>query len=204
MTWKEFRLWYRQRPAQTSDIDEIFAFKKHVLVPALDGLGIDYAFILDEPDFVLVRVEVSPDAEARAKVAFEQAIQGSSPFSKLTTEDWSPEADARDRIQRALIQLQAMGAPANLSGKGWWIQGDYPTNTVVGSLQIREMPIDEKVRESASFMAKVAGEFTLAYLRSMPSRVEDRWLKSLFAHLLLDSISTPQDEEKQIRGFPYI
>lgn len=204
MTWKEFQLWYRQKPTQSSDQDEIFAFKQNALLPALDALGVTYAFILDEEDYVLVRIETTIEDEPRVKSALEQAILGSPRFSHVNIGPWDPEVDARNRIQKVLAQLPALGFPPSPPGNAWTITGDFPTHTVQGSLKVAPMPLDDKIRESATYMAKVAGEFTLAYLRHMPSRVEDRWLKSLFVHLLLDSISTWQGDEKQIRGFPYI
>ena len=73
-----------------------------------------------------------------------------------------------------------------------------------GSWNVGGQDLEEKIDEFARFMSEVAGTFTLAYLQSMPRRVEDRWLKSLFIHLLSDSISTPQNEESEIRAFPYI
>ena len=38
----------------------------------------------------------------------------------------------------------------------------------------------------------------------MSYRVEDRWLTSLFLHLILDSISIWQKEEGESREFPYV
>ena len=53
-------------------------------------------------------------------------------------------------------------------------------------------------------MTRVLGVFTERYLLEMPFRVEDRWLMSVFLHLMLDSISVWHLEEKEIREFPFI
>jgi len=172
--WYEFQLrWkdgYRYNP------DEDFAFKKTALVPLLDRLGVKYAFILDEPEYVLTRLEPeSEGAKAEILAELKKAVQGSTPFSTVTVDRWVPEDDARKRIVEALGRLgQVIKIPEQFKGPGWWIRGDFPTNTVAGSLELGEQDIDQKIAEDAAFMAKVVGEFTLAYLRNMPRRIEDR------------------------------
>ena len=73
---------------------------------------------------------------------------------------------------------------------GWWIPA--PEN------------LDKQVTAFSIFMSRVVGKFTKAYLKEMPYRVEDRWLISVFVHLILDSISTWKNEENEIREFPYV
>ncbi len=195
--WREFRLWYRAGPVSS----ELFSFKKERLVLLLDRLRVGYSFILDEPDFVLVRIQVDADGESTLMKELEQAIRDPSPFSKVTIEDWSPDQDARTRIADALSRLQsASPLPPEFKGPGWQIVGRGAN----GAWVIQDQNLEEKVEEFAKFISEVAGKFTVAYLRAMPSRVEDRWLKSLFVHVLLDSISTNLVEEKEVRDFPAI
>ncbi|MCI4327890.1 MAG: hypothetical protein L3K16_09755, partial [Thermoplasmata archaeon] len=103
-------------------------------------------------------------------------------------------------IRGSLVTLRAKGAvPAEFVGDGWGIAGKSG-----GAWQLRPEEFDDKVEEFATFIARIAGRFTLDYVRHMPSRVDDRWLKSVFVHLLLNSISTSKPEEAEVREFPYI
>jgi hypothetical protein len=206
--WYEFQL--RYKPGYQYNPDGMFAFKQKMLMPLLDRLGVSYAFILDEPEYVLVRLKLnSEEAREEARKGLEGVVAASLEFSALTVDRWSPEADARNRIQAALGRLSAVAQlPTDFKGPGWQIMGRVPSGALAGSLIIKDQDLDEKVAEFAAFISEVAGQFTLAYLRTMPGRVQDRWLKSLFVHLLLNSISTPNmpngGEEQEIREFPAI
>ncbi len=195
--WREVRLWYKSG----ATLDGVFSFKRESLAPLLRKEGVSYAFILDEPEFVLARMELDSEGEARLTVELESVVRTSTQFSKVTFEEWSPVQDARTRIVDALARLRAAGGVSSgLEGPGWQVLGRDSD----GTWKVGNQEFDEKVADFARFMSEVAGRFTLAYLQSMPRRVEDRWLKSLFVHLLLDSVSTPQNEEAEIRAFPYI
>ena len=54
----------------------------------------------------------------------------------------------------------------------------------------------------AKLMTKVLSRFTREFLREIPEYIEDRWLMSLFIHLLLNSISIWHETE--VRMFPYV
>ena len=79
------------------------------------------------------------------------------------------------------------------------IQGKTPD----GKWAAAPEDLDKQVVAFSTFMSKVVGKFTKAYLKEMPYRVEDRWLMSIFVHLILDSISIWQKEENESREFPY-
>ncbi|MCZ2808106.1 MAG: hypothetical protein O2V44_01980 [Candidatus Bathyarchaeota archaeon] len=64
--------------------------------------------------------------------------------------------------------------------------------------------LDLKIKEFSIFMTKVAGKFTRAYTTEMPRIVVDRWLLSVLIHLLINSISISQVQEREIRDFPYV
>lgn len=194
--WREFRLWY----GATRSLERVYEFKRDTLLPLLEGSGVGYAFILDESDFVLARMDID-EPEKRIQSELGPILSKDQPFSRVTVENWSPEEDARNRIQSALARLRASGwVPTEAFGPGWGVTG----RDARGTWQIVGEDIEEKTSDFARFMSQVAGDFTRSYLRAMPRRITDRWLKSLFIHLLLDSISTPQNEEEEIRSFPYI
>lgn len=200
VNWLEYQL--RWAPGVPSNPDAVFRFKRETLLPALDACHIEYAFILDEPDWVLVRVQVENDQrKVEILERLEASIKGTPLFSHITVDTWSPEKDARDRIASALGKLGAPLQPTSgASGVGWEVTG----RGVKGAWVVQSKDFREQEEEFVKFITEVAGRFTLEYLRAMPRRVADRWLKSLFVHVLLDSISTNQGEEQQIREFPYI
>jgi hypothetical protein len=207
--WVEYQLRWAIGAAYSASA--VFRFKKERLLPALDALKVPYWLTLDEPDWLLVRIQVSSDErKLELQREIESSIQGSPLFSHVTVDAWSPTADAENRIKSTLGRLsQSASLPAGFKGPGWKIEGRVGGPRQAGGWLIGEQPMDEKVAEFAIFMTKVAGEFTAAFLRSMPNRVEDRWLKSVFVHLLLNSISTPMaknglGEEREVRDFPPI
>ena len=73
-----------------------------------------------------------------------------------------------------------------------------------GTWIVASEKLDKQVTAFSSFMCRVVGKFTKAYLKEMPYRVEDRWLMSVFLHLILDSISVWQKDENECREYPYI
>jgi len=62
--------------------------------------------------------------------------------------------------------------------------------------------LDLKIEVFVKFMTKVLSRFTREFLREMPEYIDDRWLMSLFIHLLLNSISIWHEPE--VRMFPYV
>jgi|GEM_PF-5334599 len=189
--WHEFRLWWGINPNQ----DDVFAFKQKHVLPILEEYGVEDFLMLDEPKFVLLRIDVNSKSAKQIYSDIEKAIQSEPLFSKVTVESWSPTEDARNRILTAKEKMKIL---ADIPG-GWMIKGKDSDGKWVA------MPedLDKQVAAFSIFMSKVAGKFTKAYLKEMPYRVEDRWLMSVFIHLLLDSISTWKPEEKEIREFCY-
>lgn len=192
--WSEFRLWFDDNKKTA---DDMFAFKQKHILTILEKYEIEDFLVLDEPEFVLLRVNVDSECSKQIRSDLEKAIKTGPLFSKVTVERWSPVEDARDRI---LSAKERAGLLLEIPQGGWMIKGKNSDG------QWGAMPEDLEKQAAAFsiFMSKVAGKFTRAYLQEMPYRVEDRWLMSVFVHLLLDSISTWQQEEKEIREFPYI
>jgi len=191
--WREFRLWYAAVP----NPDDLFAFKRACLLPILEKHRVEDFLLLDEPKFVLLRVEGEDRILKRIRLLLKQSIQPGSLFSRLTVKTWSPIADAKRRI---LDARQRAKVPAEIPEGGWMIQGKSPDGTWVAAPE----NLDKQVAAFSAFISRVAGKFTKAYLGEMPYRVGDRWLMSVFLHLILDSISTWQQEENESREFPYI
>ena len=191
--WREFRFWY----AGTLNPNDLFSFKRTYLIPVLEKFSIDDFLLLDEPKFILLRVEAEDALAKRIRSSLRDCIKSGTIFSKLTVAAWSPTADARKRI---LSARQRAKVPAEIPRGGWMIKGKAQDGTWIAAPE----NLDKQVTAFSSFMCRVAGKFTKAYLKEMPYRVENRWLMSLFLHLILDSISVWPTEENEIREFPYV
>ena len=187
--WFEIRLWYSNRP----NPDDLFNFKKQKMLDVLDKNKIGYFLVLDEPDFVLLRIEGTRELAENVKTSMETS--SSELFSHATFETWSPERDADTRISES----RTRGRLPEMEGEWKFIGKDQ-----TGKWQVAPEDKAKMQFAFATFMSRVCGQFTRAYLKEMPSRVEDRWLMSVFVHLMLDSISTWGEEEKQLREFPAI
>ena len=145
--------------------------------------------ILDEPGFILLRVEADNGITGRIRASLEEAIRPI--FSQITAQSWSPQADAKNRI---LDARRRAGILDGIPGEGWMIKGKNPNGWWIPAPE----DLDKQVTAFSTFMSKVLGKFTKAYLKEIPYRVEDRWLMSVFVHLILDSVSTNQTEENEI------
>ncbi len=168
------------------------------LLPILEKQNILDFLILNEPEFVLLRVQVDdPSRGEIEKLLVDLVAQSQGNFARMTIENWSPEDDARGRIVSAARQL---GLQLQ-DGQGWMIAGREPLNR---KWVPAEDDLDVKTREFAVFMTKVVGQFTRAYVNQMPRRIGDRWLLSVMTHLLMNSISLNIIEENEIRRFPYV
>ena len=153
--------------------------------------------MLDEPEFLLLRVAVDDRLAKPIESSLKDTMQSESIFSNLTMESWSPVTDARERI---LAARKRANVPEEIPEGGWMIT-DKAAN---GKWMVAPEDLDRQVSAFSSFMSRVVGKFTKAYLKEMPYRVEDRWLMSVFLHLALDSISVWQKQENESREFPYV
>lgn len=195
--WYEFRLWYRGSP----NPDALFAFKKTRLLATLELHNIEYSFILDEEKFILVRIELDEVCARKIQSSLEELVRSEdSPFTKVTLETWPPAEDAKSRILNARRRAGQIISFRGIPEGGWKIKGLATDGNWIADAE-------DFAREAEAFtifMSRVAGEFTRAYLKEMPYRVNDRWLMSVFLHLLLDSISSWQNEENETRMFNYL
>lgn len=200
--WHELRLWYSERflsrRHQTWRV--LYDFKRSSLLPILEQHEIHDFLLLDEPDFVLLRVEVGDEKISKIKQAIQSSIEQSPDFAQVTVVDWSPEADAKTRILGARERAEGMGISfLGIPPGGWKITG-IDTGRWIAAPD----DLERKVGEFARFMSRVVGQFTKAYLREIPQGIDDRWMLSVFIHLLLDSVSVWQQMEKETRNFPFI
>ncbi len=69
--WHEFSLWYAINNLNPSDI---FAFKKTHLLPMLERYGVEDFLMLDERDFVVLRVDINGESAKRILSDLEETI----------------------------------------------------------------------------------------------------------------------------------
>ena len=201
--WHEFDFYLNEKLLElhpnSEYYDKQFHFKKSLL-PILDRYDIEDFLILDEGRFFLLRVEVSAATANDLKKEFESLVSENSDFDKVAPPTiWSPEDDSRDRILGARGRaIQGGISFQDIPEGGWKIEARDGTRWIV-------KPDDSEMKTDkfARFMSKVVGRFTRAYLEEMSERVDDRWLLSVFIHLLLHSVSE-QRFEKNTRTFPWI
>jgi len=193
LEWCEFKIWYGER----LDIEKLYDLRK-LLLPILDEHEIEDFLVLNEPRYVVFRVEVDEDTKDVINESLQEIIeQSEGVFSKVTDDVWNPEKDASNRIIGAAKRIGL-----NLEeGKGWMVPGREPLNR---TFVVTGDDLEMKIREFSTFMTKVAGRFTRAYIKEMPRRIHDKWLLSVLVHLLLNSISYNQIQEDEIRNCPYL
>jgi hypothetical protein len=190
--WNELRFWYDKTPRPI----DLYEFKRDVLLPALHDLDVSGFLILDEPRFLLLRIETSVVTCEALIARFEEDLHPL--FSDVTTVGWSPSEDARNRILSAKRKLP--GSPLPDDDSGWRVRGRDGNGNWLYSVQ----DLEQQVEAFACFMTRVLGNFTERYLLEMPHKVNDRWLMSVFLHLMLDSISVWHTEEEETRSFPFL
>lgn len=172
-------------------------------MPVLDKYEIENFLTLDEPDFVLFRVEVEERIIGDIEHDIQSFVENDPNFSNVNVVDWSPEEDARTRILGAKQRAIERGVifPKGVPEEGWKVVGlEQTTRRWHGGPD----DLERKVAEFSRFMARVNGQFTRAYLKEIENGVDDPWMLSVFIHLLLDSISVWQNNEKLARAFPFI
>lgn len=178
--------------------DRLFRFKKELL-PVLDKYGIKDFLILDEGDYFLLRVELDDKTVEDFKEELDKLVAKTSDFTDVKLETWSPEGDAKRRILGARGRAIERGVSFEEIPEGGWKIESWRDDRWI----VEPDDLDEKIEKFARFMTRVIGKFTRAYLEEIPERVDDRWLLSVFIHLLLHSISE-QRFERQTRAFPAI
>jgi hypothetical protein len=201
--WCEIQICYSEAFKSRPNWSDTYRLKREGLVPILDKYKIDDFLTLDEPGFVLFRVEIDEAILGQIMADLKEFIGKEQSFSGINAVDWSPEEDARARILSAKQRAMEMGVSflGGVPDGGWKILGIDQANK---RWQGGPDDLERKVAEFSRFMARVNGQFTRAYLKEIEIGVDDPWMLSVFMHLLLDSISVWHNTENMARAFPFI
>lgn len=201
--WCEIQVCYSAAFKGSPNWVEIYKLKRECLLAVLDKYEIEDFLTLDEPEFVLFRVEIEEAILADVINDVREYVGRGSRFSEVKTAEWSPEADARARILSAKGRAVGMGVSflGGVPVGGWKISG---LNQASMQWQGSSDDLERKVAEFSKFMVRVNGKFTKAYLKEIENGVDDPWMLSVFMHLLMDSISIWHNTEYMARAFPFI
>jgi len=151
----------------------LYGFKRDVLLAILERHKIRDFLLLDEPECVLLRINVQQEKILDIKSEIQNSVQQSqySSYIKEAVDvvDWSPEGDARDRILSARKRAEQIGISFSGIPEGdWKIDGskgiifakDLDRLTVAENWSAARDDIERKTKEFAGFMTKVVGQFT--------------------------------------------
>jgi len=175
MRWFEIRICYSDEFKARPNWRHTYQLKRGCLLPILDECELQNFLILDEPEFVLFRIEVEEEIIEGIEGEVYSFVENNPNFSTLNVGDWSPEADARARILSAK-QRTAEGGVFFFEGipdAGWKILGRGSINEYWVS---GPDDLERKVEEFSKFMANVVGPFTKAYISEVPDGVDDPWM----------------------------
>lgn len=190
--WRELRCWYAGEASRES----LYGYKRSVILPILEEFGIDVFLCLDQNKFFPLRVHSSEEVFDNLLTRLERDLPPM--FERISKEAWSSTFDAENRIISAKQQLS--GDDYIFGKTGWKILGKDEN----GQWLIDTEDLEKQADAFSIFMTEVLGAFTKQYIEKMSYMVEDRWMLSVFVHLMLDSISVWQDVEEEVREFPYV
>ena len=152
-------------------------------------------------DFIRFRVEASPMTIKKVDSEIKK-LEQEGLIRSFMKESYNPRQDAERRLESVRQRLEAMwGKPVS---KNWKIIG----------LRDNKLAVDEsdttayakKLEAFEAFLNRVLGKWTKLFVEEIHIKPEDKWLVSLFIHLMINSLaySSPNigSEEDAIRKIP--
>lgn len=205
--WYEFKLFFSDASKSRNWPRENYDFIRSHIIPAIVRIDIPNFQILNyfnpskDEDFIRFRVEASRatikkvDGEI-GRLKQEGLIRS---FSK---ESYNPRQDAERRIESVRQKLEAWwGKPV---GKNWKIVGVTDNKLAVDESDTTAYA--KKLEAFETFLGRILGKWTKLFVEEVDIKPEDKWLVSLFVHLMINSIaySGPDagSEEDAIRKIP--
>lgn len=175
-------------------------------MPLTERLAIRDFHILNyfEPnkrDYIRFRAELDPSVRRKLESEFALLVREGK-MMRFERDDYDAAGDWDRRIQSVSREIGAWLEKngSSLPAGGWTVAG----TTSKGEWVV--LPGDDAGRKQqwVRFLTKVLGRLTVVFVKAMDMKPEDRWLMSVFLHLLLNSIACHGQEEQEIRGFPAI
>jgi len=205
--WYEFKLFFSDA-SQTRDWPrENYDFIRSHIVPTIMEVGIanfqmlNYFNPTQGEDFIRFRVEVSPAILMKVEDEIGRLKQKGR-IRDYSKESYDPRLDAERRIESVRQKLEALlGKPVS---RNWKV-----VNLTDGTPIVDESDATayvKKVEAFEAFLGRIVGKWTKLFVEEIDSKPDDKWLVSLFVHLMMNSIaySGPDtgSEEDTIRKTP--
>jgi len=191
--WTQFKLIVTEPPRYT----EHFNLIRNEIIPFISENSIPFwvtNYWDPNEDYILFRVRVD-ERELNVVNNFLDNLIERALLIRYETSNWTPHSDAESRI--AGLSERIRGYNPNIHR----IEDFTPEGVVYAP----DTNIDER-QEQLSALFESLGECTKAVYTKLSSKPKDKWIMSLFIHLLLNSLdfSGPNQgsEESRIRRIP--
>jgi hypothetical protein len=206
-SWYEFRLYFSDASKSRNWTQENYDFiKKHIL-PTVAKTDIPNFHILNYfdsskgYDFIRFRVEASTEMIEKVNSEID-GLKQEGLVQSYAKESFNPRQNAEIRIESVRKKLETM-LKRPLS-KNWKIVGIKDNMLVIDESDTSEYT--KKVDAFEVFLNRVLGRWTKLFVDEMDVKTEDKWLFSLFIHLMINSLaySSPNigTEEDTMRKIP--
>jgi len=200
--WQEFRLIITHEAKRKVWPKDNYDLIRSSLLPIINQIDLEEFLILNyfqpgREDLIRFRVPAETQILQIVKEHLDNLkIKGI--IHDYEEEVWEPAKDASNRINSAKAKLE-QGFKTRIETTGWQIVGKTNSQWMISSIDY-----GKKLSDFNTILTRVVGRCTKAFIEELGERPIDRWLMSLFIHLLLNSICCSKVEEREIRDFPYV
>lgn len=205
--WHEFKLFFSDASESRNWRRENYDFIRSHIIPTITKIDIPNFQILNYfnpsqgEDFIRFRVEASPATIMRVDDEIGRLKQQGL-IRSFSKESYNPRQDAERRVECVRQKLEARwGKPVSTN---WKIVGLRDNNLAVDESDTTAYA--KKLEAFEAFLGRILGKWTKLFFEEIDIKPDDKWLVSLFIHLLINSIaySGPGtgSEEDAIRKIP--
>lgn len=205
--WYEFKLFFSDA-SQTRDwTRENYDFIRSNILPIIMKVGIvnfqmlNYFNSTKGEDLIRFRVEASPAILIKVEDEIGRMKQEGR-IRDYSKESYDPRRDAERRIESVRRKLETSLGKA--VSENWKIVGLRDGKLIVDESDATAYA--KKVEAFEAFLCRILGKWTKLFVEEIDSKPDDKWLASLFVHLMMNSIaySGPDypSEEDAIRKTP--
>lgn len=191
--WKEYKLTITDPPNHKDHFDLI----KDELIPFIDKYCLPFwitNYWNQNEDYILFRVK-GDQKELSSVKSFLNGLKNKGLIVRFKPKPWDPRMDAQNRIKGLSNKIPLFDPKTHRID-------NYSSNTL---FTIKDPNFKER-KEQLTNLFESLGECTKAIYTHLKSKPNDKWIMSLFIHLLLNSLdySGPNysSDEYQIRQMP--
>jgi len=192
LVWKEYKLIVTDPPMYQGH----FGLIKKELIPYVKRRCLDFwitNYWNQNEDFILFRVKGNTTQHKRVENLLNKLISKSL-INRYIISTWNPRKDAKTRINNLATRIP------NFNPKTHRIEAFTNVLTVYP-----DPNFNERMKQLMTLFESL-GECTKILYTNLKSKPEDKWIMSLFIHLLLNSLDysgpNPPSDEVNIRSIP--